>query len=327
MSLSLVTVLCFTRIIAVTLFMSYRSASAELEPLQVSSSRNTWSLDPEIDPDIRDALMAGLKDAISIAAVVLDPENGIDNSVDNDKYLKAYFGDDGDKMYDKVRHVTKNLMANTLDGTKSDILGTVMVYNDDWWIPEPDEIPGIPNDGKKHACELGKDGLTMTAYTKPLPNPEMSTNWGMHFCPKWNNRVRDGYSLSRLMADDCAILRVKGVMDTDLMNRQNYAYAILHELFHVDEVAHSVTGMKIKDYAYGAWDVLELARRKEDVATEPLENADSFAWYAVVSHLFLFTGNFVCGPLDASIDLLNSLPPVNRPLREAFAKAAFISVR
>lgn len=77
------------------------------------------------------------------------------------------------------------------------------------------------------------------------------------------------------------------------MNRQNYAFAILHELFHVDEVAMNATGVKTEDFAYGAWNVLELAsgniKNETGHVLSPLGNADTFAWFAMVSTLLPFS--------------------------------------
>ncbi|KAG7005918.1 hypothetical protein G7Y79_00017g043000 [Physcia stellaris] len=260
----------------------------------VLSKRTPWNLDQALKSDIKAALTIGLKDAISIAATVLHPTDGIDNKAKNDQYMTKYFGGNDDTMYKKVRNVFRNLVGTNSDGTGSEVLGTVTVYSDDWIIPPPGQGPGGGGDGNKRCCELVSNGLTLTAYT--ARRPRKSANWGMHFCRKWEARVAAGDSLSKLMADDCASLKDTTVMDTTLMNRQNYAFAILHEVFHIEEVTLSATGVKSADYAYGAWSVLEVAHgnittNKTGVVrvVSPLENADNFAWFAMVSTLFPFS--------------------------------------
>ena len=258
----------------------------------VLSKRTPWNLDQALKSDLKAALTDGFKDAISIAATVLHPTNGIDNKVNNDRYMTDYFGGNNDTMYNKVRNVFQNLLGTNSDGTGSQVLSTVTVYSEDWIIPRPGTGPGGGGDGKKRYCELIVRGLTATAYTATRTGK--STKWGMHFCRKWADRVAAGYTLSRMMAHDCAALEETTVMDTTLMNRQNYAFAILHEMFHVGEVAWNATGMKTDDFAYGAWGVLELARgnmtkNETGVVVSPLENADTFAWFAMVSTFFPFS--------------------------------------
>lgn len=263
----------------------------------VLSKRTPWNLDQALNSDIKAALTIGLKDAISIAATALHPTDGIDNKANNDQYMTDYFGGNDDNMYKKVRNVFQNLVGTNSDGTGAEVLGTVTVYSEDWIIPRPGKGPGGGGDGKKRRCEFVLNGLTATAYTEKRTG--MSTKWGMHFCPKWEARVAAGYSHSRLMAHDCAALEETTVMDTTLMNRQNYAFAILHEIFHVDEVTLNATGVKSADFAYGAWGVLELARGNITTnetgvvrVVSPLENADTFAWFAMVSILFPFSTLF-----------------------------------
>lgn len=259
--------------------------------LHALSKRNTWNLDPALSADLQAAFTTGLKDAISIASTVLDPTNGIDNKAKNDQYMIAYFGTIDDQTYNKVKMVFENLVGTNQDGTGSNVPATATVYNEDWVIPGPGKGPGGGVDGTKRLCDfVGNNAQTLTAYT--ATRPDTATKWGMHFCPKWNNRVTAGYSLARLTDNTCDALKDTPVMDTTLMNRQNYAFGILHEFFHVREIAWDVIGKTTADFAYGAWDVLELAlghvsKPKGGIA-EPLENADTFAWYALVSRVPLF---------------------------------------
>lgn len=283
MLFSAATILNFLSIVVASPLITRNPASSALHAL---SKRNPWNLDPALSTDLQAAFTTGLKDAISIAATVLDPTDGIDSKDKNNQYMIAYFGQEDNTTYHEVRTIFQNLVGTNSDGTGSYIPATVTVYDEDWLIPKPGKGPGGSGDGTKRYCDLSFDGLTSTAYT--AMREDKDTKWGMHFCPKWTKRVTEGYSLSRMMANGCDALKDTSVMDTTLMNRQNYAFAILHEFFHVREVARNATGKIIGDFAYGAWNVLELALghilkpRSEEVA-EPLENADTFAWYALVS--------------------------------------------
>ena len=131
----------------------------------VLSKRTPWNLDQALKSDLKAALTDGFKDAISIAATVLHPTNGIDNKVNNDRYMTDYFGGNNDTMYNKVRNVFQNLLGTNSDGTGSQVLSTVTVYSEDWIIPRPGTGPGGGGDGKKRYCELIVRGLTATAYT------------------------------------------------------------------------------------------------------------------------------------------------------------------
>ena len=282
MLFSAATVLSFSSIVAASPLMSRNPASSALHAL---SKRTPWNLDPALSTELQAAFTTGLRDAISIAAAVLDPTNGIDNKDRNNQYMLAYFGTDDDATYGKVKTIFQRLVGTNSDGTGSNIPSTVTVYDEDWVIPPPGKGPGKGGDGTKRLCELTSNGLTLTAYT--ATRADKGTKWGMHFCPKWTQRVTDGYSLSRITANGCDALKDTTVMDTTLMNRQNYAFGILHEFFHVREVAWDVVGEKTGDFAYGAWNVLELAlghiSKPRGGTAEPLENADTFAWYAMVS--------------------------------------------
>lgn len=131
----------------------------------VLSKRTPWNLDQALNSDIQAALTIGLKDAISIAATVLHPADGIDNKAKNDRYMINYFGPESDTMHNKIRNVFQNLVGTNSDGTGSKILGTVTVYSEDWIIPPPGQGPGGGGDGKKRYCEIVLEGLTLTAYT------------------------------------------------------------------------------------------------------------------------------------------------------------------
>ena len=278
-------ILALSSIVVASPLSTRNPASSALHAL---SKRNPWNLDPALSSDLQAAFTTGLKDAISIAAAVLDPTNGIDNRDKNNQYMIAYFGQEDETTYDKVRSVFQNLVGTNSDGTGSNIPATVTVYDEDWVIPGPGKGPGGGGDGTKRLCDLSSNGLTLTAYT--ATRRDKGTKWGMHFCPKWTARVTAKYSLSRITADSCAALQDTSVMDTTLMNRQNYAFGILHEFFHVREVAWDVTGKTTGDFAYGAWNVLELAlghiSKPNGGVAEPLENADTFAWYALVSPFY-----------------------------------------
>ena len=281
MLFSAAAILSFSSIAVASPLMTRNPASSALHAL---SKRNPWNLDPALSPELQAAFTTGLKDAISIAAAVLDPNNGIDNKEKNNQYMISYFGQDDDTTYNQVKTIFNNLVGANSDGTGSNIPATVTVYDEDWLIPGPGKGPGGGGDGTKRLCDFSINDLTLTAYTA---RRNTGTKWGMHFCPKWTQRVTDGYTLGRIMENSCNALTDTSVMDTTLMNRQNYAFGILHEFFHVREVAWDVTGKVTADFAYGAWDVLELAlghvSRPNGGVAEPLENADTFAWYALVS--------------------------------------------
>ena len=311
MLFSAAAILSFSSIVVASPLMTRNPASSALHAL---SKRVPWNLDPALSPELQAAFTTGLKDAISIAAAVLDPNNGIDNKGQNNQYMIAYFGQDDDETYNTVKTIFNNLVGANSDGTGSNIPATVTVYNDDWLVPKPGKGPGGGGDGTTHACDLSSNGLTLTAYTGVR---NMGTKWGMHFCPKWVQRVTDGYSLATMMANTCDALKDTTVMDTTLMNRQNYAFGILHEFFHVREIAWDVTGKVTADFAYGAWNVLELAlghisKPRGGGVAEPLENADTFAWYALVSSLL---GPFFLSPL--------SLPP-NPPCSKKETRKCFV---
>ena len=255
MLFSFATALYFSGIVVGSPLITRNPASTALHAL---SKRAPWNLDPALSADLQAAFTSGLRDAISIASTVLDSVNGIDNKAKNDQYMIAYFGTDDDETYSKVKSIFGNLVGTNTDGTGSNVPATVTVYNEDWVIPGPGKGPGGGGDGNKRLCDfVGSNGNTLTAYTATRPGT--ATKWGMHFCPKWNDRVTAGYSLARLTANNCDALKDTDIMDTTLMNRQNYAFAILHEFFHVREIAWDVVGATTADFAYGAWDVLELA--------------------------------------------------------------------
>ena len=272
---------------SITLASPLTSGSPASSALGRLAKRTPWNLDSKLDTKIQAALTTGLKDAISIAATVLDANNGLKNKAKNDQYLIDYFGTNDDQTYDQVRRVFENLVGTNPDGTGSNIPANVYVDSNDWLIPDVGKGPGGGGDGKKHLCDFANEGgQSLTAYT--ALHPSSKSKWGMHFCPKWETRVENGYSLDRLVANNCEALKDTTVMDTTLMGRQNYAFAILHEFFHVREVARDVTAKYVRDWAYGAWDVLQLAlgRVKKPGrvgVAEPFENADTFTWYAMVS--------------------------------------------
>lgn len=208
---------------------------------------------------------------------MLDPNNGIDNTR-NDEYLSAYFGASDENTRITVKQVFQNLVGSNTDGTGSPIVGTIKVWNDDWWVPGAGW--GGVGDGVTPACQLRAmgSGKSLTAYTK---NRDRSP--GMHFCPKFLTRMSQGKTLDSIISNRCSALADIQVMDTTAMSRNNYAFAILHEFFHVEAVAEGATGFRCVDKAYGAWSVL----RQRGQAFNPYENADSFAWYAMVCFTFL----------------------------------------
>ena len=241
------------------------------------SKRDPWTLDPNIPSDQNSGFTTGLSDAIKIAAAVLDPNNGIDNT-QNDQYLSAYFGASDENTRITVKQVFQNLVGSNTDGTGSSIVGTIKVWNDDYFIP-PDGWSGV-GDGVTPACQLRAmgSGKTLTAYTRTRDRSP-----GMHFCPKFLDQMSQGKTLDSIISNGCSALANNPVMDTTAMNRNNYAFAILHEFFHLKAVTRDVTNFLCVDKAYGAWSVL----RQGGQGFNPYENADSFAWYAMVCFTFL----------------------------------------
>jgi hypothetical protein len=58
-----------------------------------------------------------------------------------------------------VRQVFKNFLGDNKDGTGADVLGTVSVFQDDYWVPKQGQLGGV-GDGKAPFYSLQKDGKT-----------------------------------------------------------------------------------------------------------------------------------------------------------------------
>ena len=115
-----------------------------------------------------------------------------------------------------VRQVFKNFLGKNKDGTGADVLGTLSVFQDDYWVPKQGQLGGV-GDGKTPLCSLEKDGKTGTAcHYKNVKTP------AMHYCDK----VGDRGDLAALTADNCGSLG--DIMNTDRMTRQFIGVNVLH---------------------------------------------------------------------------------------------------
>jgi hypothetical protein len=157
--------------------------------------RTLYNLDDISDQDRKDKLTQGHKDAVTIAAKVLE-------KMDDDKYsgtLQYWFGDKhtNDDSKGKIKGVFTNFVGDNTDGTGSEINGRTTVYKDDYWVPAKGDLGGV-GDGTTGFCGLKNSaGKTAAAYYK-----RFNGGAGMHYCDK----VYDRSNLDTLKADNCALL-------------------------------------------------------------------------------------------------------------------------
>jgi hypothetical protein len=150
--------------------------------LQFSSLNPAWAikralynLDDIADQGHKDKLTQGLKDAVTIAATLLD-------NMDSDKHkdkLAFWFGDQrsDDNSREIIRQVFKNFVDTNPDGTGADVNGQIIVSNTDYWKPTSDQTGGV-GDGNTPFCSLEKDGKVSQAespksfwFLTPLNRP------------------------------------------------------------------------------------------------------------------------------------------------------------
>jgi hypothetical protein len=123
--------------------------------------RALYNLDSISDQSQKDKLTQGLKDAITVAAKVLEK---MDGDAHKDK-LSYWFGDkrSGTNERENIRQVYKNFVGDNSDGTGSDTNGQIVVLSNDYWVPASGQLGGV-GDGKTPFCSLEKDGKKGAAY-------------------------------------------------------------------------------------------------------------------------------------------------------------------
>lgn len=122
--------------------------------------RALFKLDNLTDQSQKDKLTQGLKDAVTVAAKVLEK---MDDPKHTDK-LAGWFGAEKSDASGRktVKTVFENFVGTNPDGTGADILANVIVYADDYWKPKK-----APGDGKTGFCDVKtSDGKTGAAYCK-----------------------------------------------------------------------------------------------------------------------------------------------------------------
>ncbi|OJD34107.1 peptidase m35 [Diplodia corticola] len=217
--------------------------------------RKLFNVDDISNDDHKKALKTGLKDAVEVASTALD-------KMDDEKYksyLSAWFGDD-DNHRDTVRQVYKNFVGSNHNKEGADVLGNVIVHNDDYH-----EING------QKFCSINNNGKTGTAYYKVKDKKP-----GMHFCPKFFERK----SKDEYIKDKCA--GIAQHINTGSIGRVFQGANVLHEFMHYSKVGKEATGTQVADPAYGAYNCYKL---KDTDKTQTILNADSYVYYAM--HIWL----------------------------------------
>ena len=179
--------------------------------------RALYNIDDISDQGHKDKLNQGLRDAVTVAAKLLEK---MDDPKHTDK-LAGWFGPENSDANARatIKNVFTNFVGGNTDGTGADVLGNVHVYQDDYFKPTDKQIPGV-GDGNTPFCTLmNKEGKTGTAYYKLRPDKTP----GMHFCDK----VWPRGDFAALTVDNCKNLGT--VMDTDLMTKQFIGANVLHE--------------------------------------------------------------------------------------------------
>lgn len=178
--------------------------------------RALYDLTNVSDQGQKDKLTQGLKDAVTIAAKVLEK---MDDDAHSPK-LAYWFGDKKSGAGDKevIRQVFKNFVGDNPDGTGSAPNGLVLVFSDDYWKPTDAELPGV-GDGNTAYCSLAKDGKTGTAYYKRTSDRKP----GMHYCDKVFERA----NLETLTADSCS--KLGDHISTAVWTKNFIGANVLHE--------------------------------------------------------------------------------------------------
>ncbi|CAI6277877.1 unnamed protein product [Periconia digitata] len=241
------------------------------------TKRKLYNLDQISDQDQKDKLTQGLKDAVTIAAKVLEK---MDDSAHESKW-EYWFGPKSDsESREKIRNVFKNFVGDNKDGTGADINGDVLVFPDDYWTPSKKEIGDGNTDGNTPFCSIDINGKTGTAYYKPTQDKKP----GMHYCDK----VWDRKNLKTLLEDNCKALG--NHISTVLWTKQFIGANVLHEFMHYPKVGKKAVDELIRDYKYDAWQCrymssnsdkspIDMKGRKWEELT--IVNADTYVWYAL----------------------------------------------
>ncbi|OJD32239.1 uncharacterized protein BKCO1_4000090 [Diplodia corticola] len=227
--------------------------------------RAMFNVDQITDEGKQKALTQGLKDAVEIAKVTLD-------KMDKDRHadkIKAWFGE-GDGYYELVQQVFRNFVGDNDDHEGADVLGNVIVHQDDY-----------NNDLGSPFCSIVKpDGKRGTAYYKKKDGKP-----GMHFCDRYYERQ----DAEAYLADKCSGIPTK--LDTDHIGRAFQGANVLHEFMHYPKVGLEATGKQITDIAYGAWNCYNaknddaVKARMEEKNLQLIHNADTYVYYAM--HIYL----------------------------------------
>ncbi|KAL1615562.1 hypothetical protein SLS54_008967 [Diplodia seriata] len=218
--------------------------------------RTLFNVDAISNEDQKKALKTAQKEAVEVAALVLDK---MDDKKYED-YLPAWFGDDKGHR-DKVRNVFKNFVGSNDNDEGAEVLGNVIVHDDDY---------NKADDGTPF-CSVVKDGKTGTAYYMKRDDKP-----GMHYCPKFFTRKsKDDY-----IKDKCA--SISQHINTDTIGRAFQAANVLHEFMHYPEVGKKATGHLVRDPAYGAYSSYVL---KNTDKSKTILNSDSYVYYAM--HIWL----------------------------------------
>ncbi|KAL1611978.1 hypothetical protein SLS60_000201 [Paraconiothyrium brasiliense] len=239
--------------------------------------RALYNLDKVSDQGQKDKLTQGLKDAVTIAAKVLEK---MDDDAHKDK-LGYWFGDkkSGENEKEIIRQVYKNFVGSNSDGTGADTLGQVLVFSDDYWKPTDRELPGV-GDGNTAYCSLEKDGKTGAAYYKSTADKKP----GMHYCDK----VFDRTNLETLTKDSCA--KLGDHISTAVWTKNFIGANVLHEFMHYPRVGKDAVGTLIGDTKYDAYQCRVLATNSDLIPNDPdgkqwkertIINADTYVWYAL----------------------------------------------
>ena len=174
------------------------------------------------DPIRQGQLNQGQQDAITVLGVVLGP-NGIPNPYHLAKF-QSYLADSGPETVNYVLTLLWTIFGNPTDddGTGSPALSRFQVTDDDFFMPQDDEIEG--GDGETPLCSIpDRFNHGTIAYTDATGAPDTES----HFCDEAFNSP----DLATICDDTCSQL-----VDLDHIDARRLDFlgrTVLHEMMYV----------------------------------------------------------------------------------------------